>query len=183
MRPDPGESVEAPSARWSQQAEQAGRSRAPGDQFQPPSALLGMPRSTLYDRPKPLREAVLRIMARIDSFDSVDACNGTLLRSGTLRFVHHSRNRRPRPPGRAKPADERAKRESDRANCHENPLLCLRLRNLRTCGIHRYARSFFFAKGCPSLERESKIKITAKRMAPGTSKVASCPMDCFCVPK
>jgi len=43
-----------------------------------------MPRSTLYDRPTPVREAVLRIMARIDSFDPVDACNATLLRSGTL---------------------------------------------------------------------------------------------------
>ena len=182
MRPDPGEPVEAPSARWSQQAEQAGRSRAPGDQFQPPSALLGMPRSTLYDRPKPLREAALRIMARIDSFDPVDACNGTLLRSGTLRGVHHSRNRRPRPPGRAKPADERAKRESDRANSHENPLLCLRLRNLRTCVLHRYARSFFFAKGCPSGVRV-RNQNRCKKNGAGTSKLASCPMDCFCVPK
>jgi hypothetical protein len=81
-------------------------------------------------------------MARIDSFDPVDACNGTLLRSGTLRGVHHSRNRRPGPPGRAKPADERAKQQSGRANSHENPLLCLVFLDLRTCVLHRYARSF-----------------------------------------
>jgi hypothetical protein len=53
-----------------------------------------MPRSTLYDRPTPVREAALRIMAGIVSFDPVDPCNGTLLRSYTLRGVHHSRKRR-----------------------------------------------------------------------------------------
>ena len=40
-------------------------------------ALLGLPRSTLYYRPTPVRESTLRIMARIDALDLEDPCSGS----------------------------------------------------------------------------------------------------------
>jgi len=40
-------------------------------------ALLGLPRSTLYDRPTPVRESTLRIMARIDALYLEDPCSGS----------------------------------------------------------------------------------------------------------
>ena len=39
--------------------------------------LLGLPRSTLYYRPTPVRESTLRIMARIDSLYLEDPCSGS----------------------------------------------------------------------------------------------------------
>ena len=39
--------------------------------------LLGLPRSTLYYRPTPVRESTLRIMARIDAFYLDDPCSGS----------------------------------------------------------------------------------------------------------
>ena len=46
-------------------------------------ALLGLPRSTLYYRPTPVRESTLRIMARIDALYLEDPC------SGSRRMVHY----------------------------------------------------------------------------------------------
>ena len=40
-------------------------------------ALLGLPRSTHYYRPKPVRESTLRIMARIDALYLEDPCSGS----------------------------------------------------------------------------------------------------------
>jgi hypothetical protein len=40
-------------------------------------ALLGLPRSTLYYRPIPLRESTLRIMASIDALYLEDPCSGS----------------------------------------------------------------------------------------------------------
>jgi putative transposase len=40
-------------------------------------ALLGLPRSTLYYRPMPVRESTLRIMARIDALYLEDPCRGS----------------------------------------------------------------------------------------------------------
>ena len=40
-------------------------------------ALLGLPRSTLYYRPMPVRESTLRIMARIDALYLEDPCSGS----------------------------------------------------------------------------------------------------------
>ncbi len=40
-------------------------------------ALLGLPRSTLYYRPTPVRESTLRIMARIDALYLEDPCSGS----------------------------------------------------------------------------------------------------------
>ncbi len=42
-----------------------------------PCALLGLPRSTLYYRPTPVRESTLQIMARIDSLYLEDPCSGS----------------------------------------------------------------------------------------------------------
>ncbi|WP_083544326.1 MULTISPECIES: IS3 family transposase [unclassified Synechococcus] len=39
--------------------------------------LLGLPRSTLYYRPTPMRESTLRIMARIDALYLEDPCSGS----------------------------------------------------------------------------------------------------------
>ena len=39
--------------------------------------LLGLPRSSLYCRPAPVRESMLRIMARIDSLYLEDRCSGS----------------------------------------------------------------------------------------------------------
>jgi len=39
--------------------------------------LLGLPRSTLYYRPTPVRESTLRIMARIDALYLEDPCSGS----------------------------------------------------------------------------------------------------------
>ncbi len=39
--------------------------------------LLGLPRSTLYYRPVPVRQATLRIMARIDALYLEDPCSGS----------------------------------------------------------------------------------------------------------
>ena len=39
--------------------------------------LLGLPRSTLYYRPIPVRESTLRIMARIDALYLEDPCSGS----------------------------------------------------------------------------------------------------------
>jgi putative transposase len=39
--------------------------------------LLGLPRSTLYYRPTPVRESMLRIMARIDALYLEDPCSGS----------------------------------------------------------------------------------------------------------
>jgi putative transposase len=39
--------------------------------------LLGLPRSTLYYRPTPVRESTLPIMARIDALDLEDPCSGS----------------------------------------------------------------------------------------------------------
>ena len=46
-------------------------------------ALLGLPRSTLYYRPIPVRASTLRIMARIDALYLEDPC------SGSRRMVHY----------------------------------------------------------------------------------------------
>jgi len=40
-------------------------------------ALLGLPRSTLYYRPTPIRDSTLRIMARIDALYLEDPCSGS----------------------------------------------------------------------------------------------------------
>ena len=40
-------------------------------------ALLGLPRSTLYYRPTPVRESTLQIMARIDALYLEDPCSGS----------------------------------------------------------------------------------------------------------
>jgi hypothetical protein len=40
-------------------------------------ALLGLPRSTLYYRPTPVRDSTLRIMARIDALYLEDPCSGS----------------------------------------------------------------------------------------------------------
>ena len=40
-------------------------------------ALLGLPRSTLYYRPMPVRESTLRIMAKIDALYLEDPCSGS----------------------------------------------------------------------------------------------------------
>ena len=40
-------------------------------------ALLGLPRSTHYYRPTPVRESTLRIMARIDALYLEDPCSGS----------------------------------------------------------------------------------------------------------
>jgi len=40
-------------------------------------ALLGLPRSTLYYRPRPVRKSTLRIMARIDALYLEDPCSGS----------------------------------------------------------------------------------------------------------
>ena len=48
-----------------------------------PCALLGLPRSTLYYRPTPVRESTVHIMARIDSLCLEDPC------SGSRRMVEH----------------------------------------------------------------------------------------------
>jgi putative transposase len=40
-------------------------------------ALLGLPRSTLYYRPKPVRESTLQIMARIDALYLEDPYRGS----------------------------------------------------------------------------------------------------------
>ena len=40
-------------------------------------ALLGLPRSTLYYRPTPVRASTLRIMARIDALYLEDPCSGS----------------------------------------------------------------------------------------------------------
>jgi putative transposase len=48
--------------------------------------LLGLPRSSLYFRPVPVREATLRIMARLDSLYLEDPC------SGSRRMVHYLAN-------------------------------------------------------------------------------------------
>ncbi len=47
-------------------------------------ALLGLPRSTLYYRPIPVRESTLRIMARIDAFYLEDPCSGSRRMVGYL---------------------------------------------------------------------------------------------------
>jgi len=39
--------------------------------------LLGLPRSTLYYRPVPVRQSTLRIMARIDALYLEDPCSGS----------------------------------------------------------------------------------------------------------
>lgn len=39
--------------------------------------LLGLPRSTLYHRPAPVRESTLRIMAKIDALYLEDPCSGS----------------------------------------------------------------------------------------------------------
>ena len=39
--------------------------------------MLGLPRSTLYDRPTPVRESTLQIMARIDCLYLEDPCSGS----------------------------------------------------------------------------------------------------------
>jgi hypothetical protein len=48
--------------------------------------ILGLPRSTLYYRPVPVREASLRIMARLDALYLEDPC------SGSRRMVHDLAN-------------------------------------------------------------------------------------------
>ena len=40
-------------------------------------ALLGLPRSTLYYRPMPVRESTLRIMAKVDALYLEDPCSGS----------------------------------------------------------------------------------------------------------
>ena len=40
-------------------------------------ALLGLPRSTLYYRPTPVRESTLRLMARLDALYLEDPCSGS----------------------------------------------------------------------------------------------------------
>jgi len=40
-------------------------------------ALLGLPRSTFYYRPVPVRQSTLRIMARIDALYLDDPCSGS----------------------------------------------------------------------------------------------------------
>jgi putative transposase len=50
--------------------------------------LLGLPRSTLYYRPVPVRDATLRLMARLDTFYLEDPCNGS------RRMVHNLANER-----------------------------------------------------------------------------------------
>lgn len=40
-------------------------------------ALPGLPRSTLYYRPTPVRESTLRIMGRIDALHLEDPCSGS----------------------------------------------------------------------------------------------------------
>jgi len=40
-------------------------------------ALLGLPRSTLYYQPTPVRESTLRIMGRIDALYLEDPCSGS----------------------------------------------------------------------------------------------------------
>jgi putative transposase len=47
-------------------------------------ALLGLPRSTLYSRPIPVRESTLQIMARIDSCYLEDPCSGSRRMVGYL---------------------------------------------------------------------------------------------------
>ena len=47
-------------------------------------ALLGLPRSTLYYQPIPLRESTLRIMARIDALYLEDPCSGSRRMVGYL---------------------------------------------------------------------------------------------------
>jgi putative transposase len=42
-----------------------------------PCALLGLPRSTLYYRPTPVRQSMLRIMAKIDALDLEAPCSGS----------------------------------------------------------------------------------------------------------
>ena len=39
-------------------------------------ALLGLPRSTYYDRPTPVQESTLRIMAKIDALQLDERCSG-----------------------------------------------------------------------------------------------------------
>ncbi len=46
--------------------------------------LLGLPRSTLYYRPKPVQESTLRIMARIDALYLEDPCSGSRRMAGYL---------------------------------------------------------------------------------------------------
>ena len=46
--------------------------------------LLGLPRSTLYYRPTPVRESTLRIMARIDALYLEDPCSGSRRMVGYL---------------------------------------------------------------------------------------------------
>jgi putative transposase len=46
--------------------------------------LLGLPRSTLYYRPIPVRESTLRIMARIDVLYLEDPCSGSRRMVGYL---------------------------------------------------------------------------------------------------
>jgi hypothetical protein len=45
---------------------------------------LGLPRSTLYYRPIPVRESMLRIMARTDALYSEDPCSGSRRMVGYL---------------------------------------------------------------------------------------------------
>jgi putative transposase len=47
-------------------------------------ALLGLPRSTLYYRPTPVRESTLRIMANIDAHYLEDPCSGSRRMVGYL---------------------------------------------------------------------------------------------------
>ncbi|MCP9800736.1 IS3 family transposase [Synechococcus sp. RedBA-s] len=46
--------------------------------------LLGLPRSTLYYRPAPVRESTLQLMARIDAFYLEDPCSGSRRMVGYL---------------------------------------------------------------------------------------------------
>ncbi|WP_254973442.1 IS3 family transposase [Cyanobium sp. Candia 9D4] len=61
-------------------------------------ALLGLPRSTLYYQPTPIRESTLRIMARIDAHYLEDPCSGSrwmvgyLARDGIPISRDHVRN-------------------------------------------------------------------------------------------
>jgi putative transposase len=48
--------------------------------------MLGLPRSTLYYRPIPVRESTLRIMARIDALYLEDPCSISRDRARNLKW-------------------------------------------------------------------------------------------------
>jgi len=93
-------------------------------------ALLGLPRSTLYYQPTPVRESSLRIMARIDLLSLDDPCSGSRRMVGYL-----AREAIPISRDRVRNLTRRMGLGTGLTESHFIPLLWLSVRPSRAFGL------------------------------------------------